>query len=148
MCIRDSDRIARKALDPDPARRYATASELAADIDRFLAGLPVGAHPDALGYRLGKWLGRHRTAAAAALLVAVSLVAATGFSLRQAQIAERERQRAQGRFDDVRRLANVVLFDVQDALVNVSGALAARRLLVENAPVSYTHLTLPTNREV
>ena len=129
----DLDRIARKALDPDPARRYATASELAADIDRFLAGLPVGAHPDALGYRLGKWLGRHRTAAAAALLVAVSLVAATGFSLRQAQIAERERQRAQGRFDDVRRLANVVLFDVQDALVNVSGALAARRLLVENA---------------
>ncbi len=129
----DLDRIARKALDPDPARRYATASELAADIDRFLDGRPVAAHPDALGYRLRKWLGRHRTAAAAALLVASSLVAATGFSLRQAQIAERERERAQRRFDDVRRLANVVLFDVQDALVNVSGALAARRLLVENA---------------
>jgi len=129
----DLDRIARKALDPDPARRYTTASELAADIDRFLRGRPVAAHPVALGYRLRKWLGRHRAAAAAALLVASSLVAATGFSLRQAQIAERERQRAQGRFDDVRRLANVVLFDVQDALVNVSGALAARRLLVENA---------------
>jgi len=129
----DLDRIVRKALDPEPGRRYAAASELAADLERFLHGLPVEAHPYALGYRLRKWLERHRTAAAATLLVAASLVAATGFSLRQAQIADRERARAQGRFDDVRRLANVVLFDVQDVLVNVSGALEARRLLVENA---------------
>ncbi len=129
----DLDRIVRKALDPDPGRRYAAASELAADLERFLHGLPVEAHPYALGYRLRKWLERHRAAAAAALLVAASLVAATGFSVRQARIADRERARAQGRFDDVRRLANVVLFDVQEALVNVAGALEARRLLLENA---------------
>ncbi|MEO7793976.1 MAG: serine/threonine-protein kinase [Thermoanaerobaculia bacterium] len=129
----DLDRIVRKALDADPKRRYATASELAADVGRFLSGLPVEAHPDALGYRLRKLLGRHRAAAATALLVAASLVAATLFSLHQAQIAERERARAQRRFDDVRRLANVVLFDAQDALVNVSGAIVGRRLLVENA---------------
>jgi tetratricopeptide (TPR) repeat protein len=129
----DLDRIVRKALEADPARRYPTASELAADLERFLGGQPVEAHPDALGYRLRKWLRRHRTAAAAGLLAILSLVAATLFSLRQAQIAERERVRAQHRFDDVRRLANVVLFDVQDALANVSGAIAARRLLVENA---------------
>lgn len=129
----DLDRIARKALDADSQRRYATASDFAADVERYLAGQPVEAHPDALGYRLRKFLGRHRAAATTALLVAASLVAATLFSLRQAHIAELERARAQRRFDDVRRLANVVLFDVQDALANVSGAIAGRRMLVENA---------------
>ena len=54
-------------------------------------------------------------------------------SLRQARIADFERARAERRFADVRQLANVVLFDVYAALDQVSGAMAARRLLVDNA---------------
>ncbi|MEO8275632.1 MAG: serine/threonine-protein kinase [Thermoanaerobaculia bacterium] len=125
--------ITQRALAPEPSRRYATAAGLAIDLESFLAGSPVEAHPPDLRYRLGKFLRRHR-AAAAALTVAIGcLVAATAVSVRQAAIANRERELAERRFGDVRRLANVVLFEVQDSLSDVPGALAARQLLVENA---------------
>lgn len=49
---------------------------------------------------------------------------------RQAQIARRERARAQGRFDDVRQLANSFMFEVHDAIQNLPGSTPARRLLI------------------
>ena len=66
-------------------------------------------------------------------IASASLLAATLISLRQAQVADRERARAERRFADVRRLANVLLFDVHAALDNVAGSMVARRLLVDNA---------------
>ena len=50
--------IARKAMHEDPERRYATTEELVDDLQRYLQGLPVFAHPDSLGYRLRKLNGR------------------------------------------------------------------------------------------
>ena len=41
----DLDSIALKALEIDPRRRYATPSEFAADLDRYLRNEPVSAHP-------------------------------------------------------------------------------------------------------
>ena len=129
----DLERVLRRALAAEVERRYGTAAELAADLERLLDGRPVSAHSPTLTYRLGKFVRRHRAGTAAAAIVTASLVLATGVSLRQARIAGLERARAERRFADVRRLANVVLFDVYAALDKVSGAMAARRLLVENA---------------
>ena len=50
----DVDTIALKALNKDAARRYRTAGELADDIRRYLAGLPVQARSDTFGYRARK----------------------------------------------------------------------------------------------
>jgi tetratricopeptide (TPR) repeat protein len=72
---------------------------------------------------------------------------ATVFSLREARIAEQERQRAERRFADVRRIANVVLFDLNDTLANISGTLSARQLLVENALRYLDDLARDTGRE-
>lgn len=83
----DLDRIVAKAMHADPARRYATAAALADDIERFLAGRPVLATPDSLGYRLGKFLRRHRAASA---IAAMTLLLAAGFVWR----LDVERQRA------------------------------------------------------
>ncbi len=143
----DIERIAQKALAADPRERYATVAELDADIARLLAGRPVAAHPRSLAYRFGKLLLRNRVASAAVILAALGLVAATAFSVRQATLAEQERQRAERRFNDVRRIANVVLFDLNDSLANISGTLAVRELLVQNALRYLDDLARETGRE-
>jgi len=50
----DLDAIVRKAAHTDAERRYASADELVADLERYLDGLPVRARPDTLVYRLSK----------------------------------------------------------------------------------------------
>ncbi len=61
---RDLATIAAKCLEKDPARRYATAKELADDLDRWLGGEPIHAHPPSLLYRVRKGMGRRKAAIA------------------------------------------------------------------------------------
>jgi non-specific serine/threonine protein kinase/serine/threonine-protein kinase len=129
----DLDTIVLRALHRDPARRYASAEQFADDVRRHLDGFPVRARPDTLGYRARKFIGRHRVGVAASVLAVLTLLGATATALWQARVAGQQRARAERRFTDVRRLANVLLFDVHGALDNVAGAMGARRLLVENA---------------
>jgi non-specific serine/threonine protein kinase/serine/threonine-protein kinase len=129
----DLRRIVARALAPEIDRRYGTVGELAADLDRYLSGRPVQAHPPSLRYRFGKLIRRHRAAFAGAAVATMGLLGGTAVSLRQAHLAEVQRLRAERRFADVRRLANVVLFDLHGALENVPGAMPARRLLVDTA---------------
>jgi serine/threonine protein kinase len=70
----DLDWITLKAMDKDRTRRYATPSELAADLRRYLNGEPVLARPPSLGYRLGKFVRKHRGPVAAAVAVLLALV--------------------------------------------------------------------------
>jgi WD40 repeat protein/tRNA A-37 threonylcarbamoyl transferase component Bud32 len=68
------DAVCRKAMALDPGGRYASALELAADVERWLADEPVSAWREPWAVRGRRWLGRHRTllaSAAAAVLVAV-----------------------------------------------------------------------------
>jgi serine/threonine-protein kinase len=54
--------IWNRALSPDPAGRYATAAELAADITRFLDAQPVAAYRESLGERAGRVFRKYQTA--------------------------------------------------------------------------------------
>ncbi len=75
----DLDWITLKAIDKDRTRRYASASELAADVSRHLKAEPVTASPPSATYRIGKFLRRYRSALlAVALGVTVSAVVSTG----------------------------------------------------------------------
>jgi serine/threonine protein kinase len=58
----DLDNIVLMALRKEPDRRYPTAADLADDIERSLADLPVRARRDTLGYRATKFLRRHPVA--------------------------------------------------------------------------------------
>ncbi len=127
----DLDTIVMKAIRKEPARRYATVGELSEDLHRHLAGLPVLARRDTLAYRSGKFVGRHRAAVAAAGLLVLSLAGGIVATLRQARIAETNRALAERRFDDVRKLANALLFEVHDAIENLPGSTKARQLLVD-----------------
>ncbi len=136
----DLDNVVLKALRKDPSERYATAAELADDIRQHLAGFPVRARPDRRAYRAAKFLRRHQAAMTAAAAAILSLVVGLGVAVRQARvaeterrIAEAERQRAEARFQDVRHLANSVIYELHDAIANLPGATPARRLLVQRA---------------
>ena len=54
----DLDAIVLKAMHTDPSRRYGSANEMVADLERYLAGRPVVAQPDTLGYHLQKLIKR------------------------------------------------------------------------------------------
>ncbi len=70
--------ICVKAMAVDPGQRYASARELADDVERWLADEPVSAHKYPAQARAARWVRRHRplVAAAAALLVTLSIALA------------------------------------------------------------------------
>jgi WD40 repeat protein/serine/threonine protein kinase len=69
------DWIVMKCLEKDRNRRYDTANTLARDIERYLHGEVVQACPPSAGYRLRKWVRRHRAGVLAAAVLAALLVA-------------------------------------------------------------------------
>ncbi len=91
----DLDTIVLKALAREPERRYPTAAALAEDLRRHLEGLPITARPDALGYRVGKFVSRHRLAVGAAAAVAAALVVGLAAALWQADRATHSARRAE-----------------------------------------------------
>jgi serine/threonine protein kinase len=89
----DADAIALKALEKDRARRYATPSELAADIGRYLRNEPVTARQASAWYRTRKYFRRHRVAVgvtATAILLLVAFAVTQTIELRRVRL-ERDR---------------------------------------------------------
>lgn len=74
---KDLETICLKAMSRSPARRYQTASQLAADLRRFLVGEPISARPIGHAERLWHWCRRYPVAAA--LFAAVSIGSVAGF---------------------------------------------------------------------
>ncbi len=129
----DLDNIVLKALRKEPERRYESVEQFAEDIRRHLAELPVSARPDTFAYRASKFVRRNRVAVVAASLVFLALIAGILGTAYQARVARRERERAEKRFEQVRKLANSVVFKYHDAIASLPGATAAREMLVKDA---------------
>ena len=91
----DLDNIILKALHKEPARRYASMAQLSDDLGRYLDGLPVLARTATMGYRARKFVRRNKAVVLATALVMATLVAATVVSLRQAQRADEQAERAE-----------------------------------------------------
>ena len=84
------DLIALKALEKDRSRRYASASDLAADVGRYLNNEAVQAVPPSFGYRARKFARRYRAALITASIVALALIAAAAVSIWQGIRANKE----------------------------------------------------------
>jgi serine/threonine protein kinase/Tol biopolymer transport system component len=76
----DLDTIAAKALKKNPQERYASIKAFVDDLQRYLRYEPISAQPDAIAYRAGKFIRRHRSTVVAALLVTLALISTTIFT--------------------------------------------------------------------
>jgi serine/threonine-protein kinase len=118
------DAISGKALAPEPARRYAGADRLAADLQALLEGRQVAARRPTLGYRLRvAWRRQWPVWAGVAAFVALTGYYAWSLSARLAEV-ERERDRARASADFFVRL-----FGAAEPKRVLSGEASARELL-------------------
>lgn len=81
------DHIVLMCLRREPERRYANAAALAEDLQAWLDGRPVQAQGDSPGYRLRKFVARHRVAVLSAAAVLLALLLGMGAALWQAERA-------------------------------------------------------------
>lgn len=95
----DLDWVALKAIDEEPSRRYGSAAELAADVERYLTGEPVTARAATATYLLSRLMRRHWRGVVAVAVILMSLVlgiVGTSVGIVRARQAEAE-ARAQAR---------------------------------------------------
>jgi eukaryotic-like serine/threonine-protein kinase len=150
----DLDNIVEKALRKDPAERYASVEQFADDLRRYLDGRPVKARTPTFGYRTSKFARRHWGKLVLALFVAGALSASTVVSVRQARRADAEAARANAeatrareRFIEVRRLANSLLFEIDEAIRELKGSTRARELVATQALAYLDRLASQSDRD-
>jgi non-specific serine/threonine protein kinase/serine/threonine-protein kinase len=126
----DLDNIVLKAMRKEPQRRYSSVEQFSEDLRRYLDGLPVLARKDTFSYRSGKFVRRNKLGVSAAAIIVLLLTLGVAGIARQTVIANRQRARAEKRFNEVRELAHSFMFSFHDAIKNLAGATAARQLVV------------------
>ena len=138
----DLGTLAQTALHPDPERRYGSAEALAEDLRRLRLKLPLRAQPDSAGYRMRRFVDRHRAGVAAAALALVALLGGTGlYTARvttERNVAQAERDRAEATSAFV-----TGLFDAADPFASPTerpDTLRARDLLLRGADRAHTSL--------
>ena len=116
----DLDSIVSIALAREPARRYASAGQLLADVERHLAGLPVEARGPSLRYRTASFVRRHRVVVGAAALVVLALAGGLGAAVWQAGRAASERDQARLERARAEQVSSFVLglFEAADPLTD------------------------------
>lgn len=87
----DLDNIVLKAMNKDPLRRYVSVEQMSEDIRRHLTGLPVIAQKDTAGYRLNKFIRRHKVGFITSVGVICFLITSLVAIIWQANIAAKER---------------------------------------------------------
>jgi eukaryotic-like serine/threonine-protein kinase len=120
----DLDTILAKALKKKPGERFASVTAFADDLRRYLRSEPISARPDAVSYRLRKYVRRHRVGVSVAAGLVFLLA---GFSLIEAielQRITRERDRAD-------RIANFMtgIFKVSNPSEKVGNSVTAHEIL-------------------
>lgn len=115
---RDLETIIEKAISKDPAHRYASCGDLAADLKNFLDGRPIVARRITAPERLWRWCRRNRALAAALasvalLLLIVASMATVGYF--RARLHNRELQEALSKEQLARWRESIALADARQA---------------------------------
>ncbi len=129
----DLDNIVSKALEKDAARRYSHVEEFGADVRRYLEGRPVLARTGTFWYRASKFSRRHKAMVGTVGAVALALTLGLVLALWQAREAQRQSALAERRFDLARRVANSLLYEVNDQIQDLAGSSKARELLLRRS---------------
>ena len=120
----DLDTILAKTLKKKADERYASVVALGDDLRRYLAHEPIRARPDAISYRAGKYLRRHRVGVAVAAALVMLLVGFAVMQAAQLRRITRERDRAD-------RIAQFMtdMFKVADPGHKLGSTVTARDVL-------------------
>ncbi len=120
---RDLELIVDKASHPDPTQRYATVSDLMADVERFRTHSPISARRPTLAYEIRKLASRNRLAAA---LAVAGIVATVGF-VGWLAVTKRE---SRARLEVARTTADLLLSDAMKRLGPTLGTIETRERIV------------------
>lgn len=120
------DAIAARACATDPNNRYTTAGSLREDLERYRTGYPVSAMKGGVSYQFTKFVSRQKLAVALGSLTALALCGGLVGTYIQYSKADQ-------RFNDVRTLANTMMFDIYDEIASVPGGSGAEIKLAEAA---------------
>ncbi len=129
----DLDNIVLMALRKEPARRYQSIEHFADDVKRYLENLPVKARPNTFNYRAGKFVSRNKIGVAAAFIILLSIIGGIAATVWQARRAEAEKNRAEKRFNDVRKLSTSLLFEISPQIERLPSSTQARETIVKRA---------------
>jgi serine/threonine protein kinase/tetratricopeptide (TPR) repeat protein len=128
------DWVVMKCLSKDRTQRYESASALAADLERYLAGRPIEARPPSAAYRLRKYARRNRIVITTIGLVAAALLIGIAASTWQAYRATEAKQRAETNFQKARQAVDRYFTLVsQSELLDEPGLQLLRKDLLEAA---------------
>jgi serine/threonine protein kinase len=125
----DLDTIVGKALKKDSQERYASVTEFANDLQRYLKHEPISARPDTLAYRTAKFVRRNRTVV---VLTATAIVLVIGSLSTGLYVANRQRKIAEQRFAQVRQLANKFI-DLDAKIRGLQGSTKVRMQMVSDS---------------
>jgi len=119
--------IIGRAMEREPARRYASADALAEDIRRFLANRPIIARSPSLGYLVGRFVARHRSAS---VIVGVLMTALVGTSVTSILLAfrhakQRDEARSLARAEGAARVAADEVSSFLESVLGGADPLAA-----------------------
>ncbi len=129
----DLDAVVLMALRKDPVKRYADAAALGEDIFRHQQSLPVRARRGALGYKLNRFVLRHRAMMGVAMIASLALIAGLGLAVFQGVEARRQKERDEKHLAAVSEFANVLIFDVHETLARWPLAPKARKIAIDKA---------------
>lgn len=147
----DLEIIVLKCLEKNPARRYSSAGELAADLRRWQQGLPVQAQPPTLRYILGKHIQRHwvlLSTLAAVLFIAALAGSWFVYQLNEARDAavtalDREteaHQTASRYFQEARAISDRTVEHLSELLKHFPDASTRGADLIEETLADYVRL--------
>jgi serine/threonine protein kinase len=144
----DLDTILARACHAERSRRYGSIEAFAGDLRLYLADQPVRAQPDSLAYRASKFARRNKLVVGSFSAILIAFATAAGVSLRMVwrtdDAREREREQreiAERRFAETRKLATTFLFEVHDSIRYLPGATEARATLLSTALDTLDRLT-------
>ena len=128
----DLDTIVLRALREEPERRYPSAQDLAEDVERHLAKLPIRFGGDSARYRAAKFFQRHRLGVMSAAGIIALIVGVTAFDAAQVR---RERDRARHEADKATETTQLMARFLQGWSPDASdrGEVSAKKLLGEAA---------------
>jgi WD40 repeat protein/serine/threonine protein kinase len=130
------DWLVMKSLEKDRTRRYETANALSRDIQRYLADEVVEARPPSVGYRVSKFVRRHKGQVLAASLVLLALVggiAGTTLGLIGAENRRVEAERAQDAEAERVKERDAALGQAKDALASEAERVKERDRQLDNS---------------